>query len=138
MATLADLPPIPEGWGDGFAWVEDARGWAPVRRWGHYGWQLGDWPTFIVLVTSVHAGPRLIYGVATYLHGDVSVAAFDSEEEAIHEVDLVAADYWRSMPFPPSALPDGEGPFERHLCGPYTSKRVGAPTVFDGTEAIGI
>jgi hypothetical protein len=91
LTTL--LPPLPPQYQDcGYDWIEELRGWRVVPDWGSKGWELGDWPYVIAAVCRT---PARIWGLVTYMEGDIELWAFESAEELYEQVDVVAERWWR-------------------------------------------
>ena len=63
----------------------------PYPSWGSDGWDLGNWPYVIV----VHYDGDEIYGVATYVEGDITVREFPDRAQRDKETDQIALFYWQ-------------------------------------------
>jgi len=86
------LPNLPVSWGEGYDWMQQlSGGWYAVPSWGSDGWDLGNWPYVIV----VHYDGDEIYGVATYVEGDITVREFPDRAQRDKETDQIALFYWQ-------------------------------------------
>lgn len=107
---------------EGRTWIEALPqcGWHAVEVWGSQGWNLGLWPHQII----AHYDPPLgtgVYGIATYVEGDITVEAFESRHERDGETNESAVWFWRSNENGPKDLPSEDAsPLPEYLCGPYT------------------
>ncbi|WP_460467426.1 hypothetical protein [Calidifontibacter terrae] len=78
FAALPELPsPDVARCGDGYDWMDALDGWQVVPLWGRDGYDLGRWPLLILAVATVGLADSPVYGVATYIEGDVTVQAFN-------------------------------------------------------------
>ena len=89
------LPVWPEDdhTGDAYTWMRELPfGWEAVGVWGTEGWDLGCWPYEAV----AHFDDVLdvIYGLAHYIEGDVTVRAFSSREARDAATDELALSTW--------------------------------------------
>jgi hypothetical protein len=99
-------------------------GWQPVPGWGRDGWDLGSWPYAII----VHYDGDDLYGMATYVEGDIRSEAFPSREARDAATDRVAAFHWRHDESGPADLSDSDDDLAPHHRGPYRWNRGdGAP-----------
>jgi hypothetical protein len=116
------LPALPNRWGgDGYDWMEElSGGWRPVASWGSQGWDLGSWPYVIVAICRIRTEDQgTVWGVCTYVEGDLTVESFTRYEDLIAAVDKIAEFYWRHAERGPNDLPE-EGGLLPHHQGPYT------------------
>lgn len=112
------LPParagIVETKGNGYDFIaaNERAGWRAVPDWGRNGWDLGRWPTAIVMASDEHRCPRAL----VYLGGDVEAREFDTADERTRFLDDVAEELWRAGeadgPRDVAAYPAGELPAE--------------------------
>lgn len=89
------LPTWPEDdhTSDGYVWAGELPfGWSAVYAWGSDGWDLGDPPYEVVAHFDDILG--VIYGLAHYIEGDVTVRAFNSREARDAETDEIALSTW--------------------------------------------
>lgn len=89
------LPTCPEDdhTGDGYDWARELpAGWKAVYSWGSEGWELGSPPYQIV----AHFDDVLdvVYGLAHYIEGDVTVTAYGSREARDAATDELALSAW--------------------------------------------
>lgn len=126
-----NLPPVPaRGGGDGYDWMEELTGggygWRVVPSWGLEGWDLGSWPLVIVALCRAEPGGGRtgVFGVVTYVEGDVTAEAFPTREERDAQVDRIAALYWAAgQADGPPAVPR-IGPMLAEHCGPFSRARL--------------
>ncbi|WP_372412522.1 hypothetical protein [Streptomyces luteireticuli] len=100
------LPDYPEDFheGDGYDWIESLpAGWTDVPLWGVDGWDLGAYPYSVVAHYNCPLG--VIYGLATFTEGDVTVRAYGSREARDAETDELALSLWRYWKNGPDNLP---------------------------------
>lgn len=126
---VENLPPVPgRPWaGDGWDWMEELRGWRATPSWGLRGWDLGDWPLVCVALCGRRTGEdpdQAVYGVVTYVEGDVTAEAYATPEERNAAVDRIAALYWAvgQADGPPNV--PRVGPMLAEHCGPYSRARL--------------
>ncbi len=80
--------------GDGYAFIaiNERVGWRAVPDWAAEGWDLGRWPTTVVMFSDDYDKPRALL----YIEGDTEEWEFDSVEQRERYVDTVAEDLWRT------------------------------------------
>ncbi len=97
-----------------FIGVGETEGWHAVSAWGLDGWDLLDWPYYVVLFRSDTER-------AIYCEGDIDLETFASREAREEATNELALWYWTSQ---------GESWVNERtaedLRGPYSSKRVSA------------
>jgi hypothetical protein len=123
---VSALPDYPEDMheGDGYDWVALLPvGWKGVRGWGPLGWDLGSWPYNVVAHYDCPLG--VLYGVATFTEGDVTVRAFGSREARDAETDEIALFLWRNWENGPKNLP-AEGTAAADIPARYRGPYLGA------------
>jgi hypothetical protein len=95
-----------------FLAANERAGWHAIPDWGRNGWDLGRWPTAIVMASDEHGRPRAL----VYLEGDVEAREFDTADERTQFLDDVAEELWRTGeadgPRDVAAYPAGELPAE--------------------------
>lgn len=106
---FAALPSWPEDdyTGDGTDWARELPiGWHAVYSWGTEGWELGSTPYEVV----AHLDDDVldvIWGLALYVEGDVTVRAFGSRAARDAATDELALGTWLSRRNGPrDGLPD--------------------------------
>jgi len=93
-------------------------GWQPVADWGRDGWDLGHWPTHIVMVSNETAHPRAL----VYREGNVEVREFESESERTAFLDHTAEWNWRH------GVGRGPGDVGAYSVGSLPQTYYGAPS----------
>jgi len=80
--------------GDGYEFiaVNERAGWRAVPDWGADGWDLGRWPTTVVMCSDDYDKPRALL----YIEGDTEEWEFDSVEQRNRYVDSVTEELWRA------------------------------------------
>ncbi|TYL50430.1 hypothetical protein [Agromyces mariniharenae] len=80
--------------GDGYEFiaVNEGAGWRAVPDWAAEGWDLGRWPTTVVMFSDDYEKPRALL----YIEGDTEEWEFDSVEQRERYVDTVAEELWRT------------------------------------------
>ncbi|MFK0047742.1 hypothetical protein ACIQU4_27375 [Streptomyces sp. NPDC090741] len=118
------LPDYPEDFyeGDGFDWIRQLPiGWKHVPQWGADGWDLGAYP--YIVVAHYDCPLDVLYGVATFTEGDVTVSAWGSREARDAETDEIALGLWHDRENAPADLPAAGAPaasIPARFRGPYT------------------
>lgn len=121
------LPTCPEDdhTGDGYDWMRELpAGWDAVGLWGSEGWDLGAWPHQVIAHYDDTLG--VLYGLAHYTEGDVTVRAFGSREARDNATDELALAVWlweENGPregLPAEGTPAADIP--ARFRGPYRSK----------------
>ncbi|RXZ51905.1 hypothetical protein [Agromyces binzhouensis] len=136
------LPParagIVETKGNGYDFIaaNERAGWRAVPDWGRNGWDLGRWPTAIVMASDEHRRPRAL----VYLEGDLEAREFDTADERTRFVDDVAEELWRAGeadgPRDVAAYPAGELPPEYRGPVPRAQGSPAAGTVGPSTTSV--
>jgi len=90
---------------DGFAFCAAAEkaGLKPIAGWGQDGWDLLDWPYYVLAAGKLPAGavpegPTEKFVYLTYCEGDLTLAEFDTKAELYAGIDELAVWFWRSRP----------------------------------------
>ena len=85
---------IVEAHGNGYDFLaaNERAGWHAIPEWARNGWDLGRWPTVIVMASDEHARPRAL----VYLEGDVEAREFDTVDERTQFLDNIAEELWRT------------------------------------------
>lgn len=114
--------PVDDHTGDGYDWIGDLpTGWKAVVSWGSEGWELGSLPYEIVAHYDCPLG--VIYGMAHYVEGDVTVTAYGSSEVRDAVTDELALATWLSKEGGPrEGLPAKDTPaaeIPARFRGPY-------------------
>ncbi|GGM45294.1 hypothetical protein GCM10012275_15430 [Longimycelium tulufanense] len=116
------LPKLPISWEIGrygYDWMdaveESGSGWFVVPLWGSKGWNLGSWPHVIVL----HYNGDEVYGVATYVEGDLTIRAYATPTQREVATDMIAHFYWLHNDSGPEDLPERFGDVPAKYFGPY-------------------
>lgn len=101
-----------DGNGYDFLAANERAGWRAIPDWGRNGWDLGRWPTAVVMASDEHRRPRAL----VYLEGDVEAREFDTVDERTRFLDEIAEEFWRTGeadgPRDVAAYPGGELPRE--------------------------
>lgn len=89
---------------DGWAWMARAEreGWQVPGVWGSEGWTLGLWP--YVIIAHIHLPHRDLYGLVTYVEGDVYPEAYGSREELWTATARAALGIWSGHDSRPRGL----------------------------------
>lgn len=112
-----ELPPLPNPYqaGDGWDWIDALTGgWAAAGVWGCDGWNLGSWPLVIIAVCRIDTSNGAVWGVCTYVEGDLDVTAHLTRDAMIQAVDQIAEFYWRHLEHGPKDLPPKQGLMDHH------------------------
>lgn len=80
--------------GDGYEFIalNERAGWHAVPDWGAEGWDLGRWPTTVVMFSDDYDKPRALL----YVEGDTEEREFATNAERTTYIDDVAEQLWRS------------------------------------------
>lgn len=133
------LPFVPQDdhTGDGYDWMRELPpGWQAVTSWGSEGWTLGD-PPYVVAAHYDGQGLGIIFGLAVYIEGDVTVTAYGSRALRNAHTDEFALDAWhQSGNGPRDGLPPTGTPADRipaRFRGPYRPEEDTTMTTPDTT-----
>ena len=110
-------------WGDGYDFMDAARGWTFFSGWGESGWDAGLWPYVIVGAREIPDGKaQSIY----YVEGDVTIRTHENLDAAISHLDEIVLWHWQvdgngpkdARDYTPETMPERyRGPFNWHrLC----------------------
>lgn len=83
---------------NGYDAIGSARkaGWKARASWGRNGWDLGSWP-LVVFFFRENGGPgKVVYELAQYVEGDLTVWTFPTDELRSEAVDRMAFWWWRN------------------------------------------
>lgn len=107
----------PDG-GDGYDFMADhaePAGLRPIASWGRDGWDLGDWP-YYVIYSGKGAGA---WWTVSYIEGDIIARRYATRDEMISGIDAIARDQWERDP--DRGPKDIDGPEAR---GPFSWARL--------------
>lgn len=109
--------------GDGYSFSEVAarHGYRAVAGWGRDGWDLLDWPHYMLFVKG--SRPDGVFDLLTYCEGDLWHGQYIGADDLYGAIDVIAFDHWKHQ---------GEEWVEKldaanipeHLRGPYSPGTV--------------
>ena len=78
---------------NGYEFIEtnELAGWQAVADWGRDGWDMGHWPSTIVMISNEDVHPRAL----VYESGEVEVREFDDDDDRTQFLNQTAEWQWR-------------------------------------------
>jgi hypothetical protein len=120
--------PAPPGneYDGGHGWMDrlTGTGWYPVPDWGNSGWNLGRWPYVVIAAYDPPPDHPQVYGLATYVEGDIDVTSFPTRAERDAATDRIAAFYWRNYDTGPDDLAANDADLAPQHRGPFSWERL--------------
>ena len=106
----------------GYDWMELISGhdWTVLGGWGCDGWDLGQWPYVMLAVTLTADERGPLFGVATYIEGDVTCEYYRTQARQWDAITEHAFGWWKGgMADGPADLPEAAAELPSRYRQPY-------------------